>query len=385
MKIAVVGAGHAGVEAARVAAEQGARVTLYSAESSAPYFRPRLVAVAFHQAEPDSILMHPQAWYASHGMDLRLEASVKACDADTPAVSTADGTETVDGLVLATGARPVLPPFVAAVPERVLPLWDLTHALRIRELIANGSRLVVVGGGLIGVETALRAAAAGISVDLVERLPRLLSRQLAPVAAAVLERRLGSTGIGLHIGTGVAEAAAIGSGSRVRLRLEDGTVLDADACVLSIGVRPNPGPAPATIVGERGIRVDVNLRAAPRLFAAGDAIQLEGATRGSARAAAAQGRVAGANCVAALRGEPLHPYSPGTTAFSLKVGDVEVHTAGDIPPEHCEVLTLDGSGDSVLRALLVKDGRVVGVQMIGTRRDFDAHAARLGQPAISRA
>jgi NADPH-dependent 2,4-dienoyl-CoA reductase/sulfur reductase-like enzyme len=111
MRIAVVGAGHAGVEAARVAAEAGAEVHLFSAESGLPYFRPRLPAVAFGLEEPQAIQMRPAEWYAKKGICLHLHTAVEAFDGQALELTTGGQTSRFDGIVLATGALPIVPPF----------------------------------------------------------------------------------------------------------------------------------------------------------------------------------------------------------------------------------------------------------------------------------
>ena len=130
MRIGVIGAGHAGVEAAWRASQLGAQVVLFSGESVLPYFRPRVVALAFGQVELDGMYLRPEPWYREHGIDLRLDAEAIHLDAHAKAVTAGGREEIFDALVLATGAAPALLAFVREFPRDVIPLWGVERAWR---------------------------------------------------------------------------------------------------------------------------------------------------------------------------------------------------------------------------------------------------------------
>ena len=152
MRIGIIGAGHAGVEAARQARDRGADVVLFSGESVLPYFRPRVVALAFGQVEPDAISIRPHEWYEQNGIDLRLDCPVTELDARNKTVVARGQPETFDGLVIATGASPVLLPIVRELPDDAIALWDVKRSLAIREKLGTAKHLAVLGGGISGVE-----------------------------------------------------------------------------------------------------------------------------------------------------------------------------------------------------------------------------------------
>ena len=126
MRIGIIGAGHAGVSAARKAAELGAEVTLFSAEDVLPYFRPRVVALAFGLTDEESICMHPGEWYEEHGIDLRLSSPVSSIDTTAFTVSTqySENEEAFDALILAGGAHPVVLPWAQGLGSAVRPMWS---------------------------------------------------------------------------------------------------------------------------------------------------------------------------------------------------------------------------------------------------------------------
>ena len=378
-RIAIIGAGHAGVEAARVAGEAGAAVTLFSAESTWPYFRPRLVTVAFRETEAESILMHPAAWYSERGIDVRLNARVEGFDAARLAVRTAGRDEQFDGIVLATGSVPVVPPFGAGLPERVMPLWNMAQAMTIRERIAVNGHMVVVGGGILGIETALRAAMFGMRVTLIELADRLMPVHFGRRTAEVLLGQVKRRNIDVSLCRRIVAAQA--PGEQLQLTLDDGGIVACDLCLVTVGARPDLSLAALSgLERDRGVTVDVALQtSAPRVFAAGDIAQVAGVARCSVREATAKGKLAGSNLMALLGGGALTPYESPTLPLSFKARDFELYAFGEpVAPDHLEVW-LDGSSDSIARSILVKDGVAVGVQMVGTREGFDELSGKLGQ------
>jgi NAD(P)H-nitrite reductase large subunit len=376
MRIGVVGAGHAGVEAARVAAEAGAEVHLYSAEDVLPYFRPRLPAVAFGQDEPRAIQMRPLGWYEQKGIQLHLGAEVTALDATTQTLALGSATARFDGIVLATGAGPIVPALAAGGGGRLLPLWCLSQALAVRAQVKPGGQALILGGGILGIEAALRAQNAGMAVTVVERLERLMPAQFGARASAALLGLLQRQGITVLLQRTAVRAGVTAGGEHFTLHLDDGSVLSAAVGLLSIGARPHLDVAVAAgLVTQRGICVDACLQtSAPRVFAVGDVIQVEGVTRCSAREAAAQGRLGAANLVAALQDRPLTAYAAEAAPLTFKTPEIELYALGQPAGEGSQEWLLDASADSALRTLALSGGVVTGVQMIGTRREFDQYA-----------
>jgi NAD(P)H-nitrite reductase large subunit len=384
MRIGIVGAGHAGIEAARAAREAGTDVIVFSAEGVLPYFRPRLVAYAFGHADLPSIQMHPAEWYPQQGLELRLDAAVERIDPPRLEITAQGRSEAFDGLVLASGATPIVPPFAANAPSAILPLWSVAHADAIRRRVRRGDCIVIVGGGILGIEAALRALDAGMQVTIVELMDRLMPAQFGTRASTVLLRRLHQKGIAVRLGRAVKRALPL-THDRVGLQLDDGEELPANVCLVSIGARPATAlPRHAGLQVERGLVVDPTLRTScAGCFAAGDAIQFQGLTRCSVREAGSQGRIAGANAAASVKGQPLRAYQPESQPLMFRSGDFELYAVGQPGGVGYEEHLLDGTTESVLRSLIVKDGIPLGVQMIGTREGFDQYAVQVrGQAGL---
>jgi NAD(P)H-nitrite reductase large subunit len=377
MKIAVIGAGHAGVEAAVAAAAAGAEVDLFSNEGVLPYFRPRLIAVACGQAEPEAINIHPAEWYAAKGIRMHLETPVMVFDPETRRVVCRATDAAYAAVVLACGSLPIIPKidgWSEGLP--VMVLWTMREALLLRDRIRPGARVLVIGGGVLGVETALRAAEAGAKPVVVERLPRLLSANVGGTAASLLHEQVAAVGVEIRCNRSVLMFRREAGGA-VTAVLDDGCTVEADVAVCSIGASPNRTLAQASgIETDRGVLIDANLQTQwPGVFAAGDVAQRRGSgVRCSAREAALQGKVAGANAAASATPRELQPYTPPQPVMTLKVGAVEVYAAGEAGggEAHREERLDDGSLRRVCRLLVRRGDAVVGVQMVGTREGFDA-------------
>ena len=380
MRIGIIGAGHAGVEAALAARQAGAEVVMFSAEPVLPYFRPRLVTVAVGTTAPDEIAMHPAAWYVEKGIDLRIKTPVTSLNVAEKSVVANGATERFDALVLACGSvplRPSLPGMTATMPAQVL--WSLADALAMRARMRPGLRMVVIGGGPIGIESALRATERGAKVVLVERVPRLMPGLLESGASAVLQRNLEVRGVQFFVGESVVSLAH-GEKDSVVVALVNGQRLPADLVLLGIGAAPDVKLARAggLPVG-RSVIADANLQAAPGIFVAGDLCEANGRpARGAVKEAAAQGKLAGANAVASVTGGALQPFVPMTLALSLRCNGVELSVAG--VPGGVGVFSErmdDGVQPEIYRGVTRRADSVVGVQMIGTREGFDEWAAKV--------
>ncbi|WP_096696844.1 NAD(P)/FAD-dependent oxidoreductase [Polaromonas sp. AER18D-145] len=169
-------------------------------------------------------------------------------------------------LVFATGASPRVLPALQGAPMPILTLRTLGDAQRIRDGLVPGARLLVVGGGVIGLELAATARALGVAVTLVEFLPRLMSRGASATLASFVARHHAEQGVDLRFGRSVTGF------SRSRIVLDDGRQIDADLVVVGIGVTANDSLARATdIACDDGIFVDGRGRTTcPNVYAIGD-------------------------------------------------------------------------------------------------------------------
>lgn len=271
----IAGAGLAGARAAQALRKQGfdGAVVLLGDEEERPYERPPLSKEYLQgKAGRESIYVHPKEWYAENDVDLRLGTHVTSVDAGAHQVTLAGGEELgYTKLLLTTGAVPRRLPVPGAELDGVLYLRRVGDSDRMRDAFASASRVAVVGGGWIGLETAAAARAAGAEVTVIEMAELPLLRVLGPEVARLFARLHRDHGVDLRCGVQVAELT--GSGGRATgVRLADGSHVEADTVVVGAGISPNTGlAASAGLELDNGVKVDAHLRSShPDIHAAGD-------------------------------------------------------------------------------------------------------------------
>ncbi|WP_216698851.1 FAD-dependent oxidoreductase [Arthrobacter sp. H20] len=271
----IVGAGLAGAKGAEALRQEGfeGRIILIGQEPERPYERPDLSKDYLTGAsEKEKIYVHPEPWYADHGVELRLSTRVTGIDTQNRLVDLErTGPVRYDKLLITTGASARLLPVPGADPHREYYLRRVEDSQQLRFILQSAHQVVVVGGGWIGLEVAAAARAAGAAVTVLEReelpLLRVLGREMAQVFADLHRDH----GVGLRCGVQIAEVT--GHGRKVTgVRLVDGTWIEADAVVAGVGTTPNTDlAADAGLAVDDGIIVDEHLRTSdPHIFAAGD-------------------------------------------------------------------------------------------------------------------
>jgi 3-phenylpropionate/trans-cinnamate dioxygenase ferredoxin reductase subunit len=271
----IVGASLAGAKAAETLRQNGfdGPVVLIGEETERPYERPPLSKeYLLGEAGRETIYVHPEEWYAKHGVDLRLGAQVTGLDTPAHEVRLADGSRAgYARLLLATGSTPRRLTVPGGDSAGVFYLRRAGDSDQIKAAFAVVSRVAVVGAGWIGLETAAAARAAGIEVTILEAAELPLLRVLGREAAQVFAGLHRDHGVDLRFGVQVTEITASG-GRAGGVRLADGTHISADVVIVGIGITPNVqlGKQAGLKVGN-GIITSAALRASdPDIYAAGD-------------------------------------------------------------------------------------------------------------------
>lgn len=360
-----------GMAAARLCEELRARdpacpVTVVGAEPHPAYNRVLLSDVLARKVSVADLALKPAAWWERHGIRVIRGVPATGIDRDARRVTLADGTVMPYGrLVLATGSHPIRLPLPGADLAGVLTFRDLKDVENLLAAAQPGTRAVVIGGGLLGLEAASGLAAAGALTTLVHLMDRLMERQLDPAAATLLRGSLEARGVSVRL---QADSARIEGTAHVSgLRLKDGTLLPADLVVMACGVHPNADLArSAGLACGRGVRVDDRLATDdPAIFALGECAEHRGAVYGLVAPAYEQARALAAH----LCGEQA-AYGGSIIATNLKVSGVHVFSAGDISGgPGCEDILLTDAGRGTYRRLILKDGRLVGAVLFGDTAD----------------
>ena len=374
-RIVVAGGGQAGgqaVDSLRRAGFDG-EILLVTAEDQPPYQRPPLSKdYLAGRSDRDRVLLRPEAFYAENSIELLTGARVASIDPGGRRITLDTGrTLDYDRLLLATGSRVRrLDGMPGADLEGVLYLRTIEDSDRVRAAMENAERVVVVGGGYIGLEVASAAVEAGRSVTVVEALPRLLSRVATSALAAFYADLHRARGVDLRLGASVARFR--GEAGAVRaIELSDGSELPADLVVAGIGIEPVTDLArDAGIDCDNGIAVDSGCRtSAPDVFAAGDCTSHPNAFFGrrvrleSVPNAMEQGRVAAAVMLGEDRSYESEPW------FWSDQHGVRLQMAGLSEGADQTVTRGEFGGDSFITFYL-RDGVLIGADAVNGVREF---------------
>ncbi len=364
----IIGNGVAGVTAAQaiVRARSGADIHIYAAEPYPYYRRPQLPDYIAGIVSEADIFYRPPEWYEQQGIRVHLSAPVAELDPPAHRLRRADGTTVpYDRLLLATGGLAWMPPIEGTDRRGVFTLRTLDDARAIRQFAQSARRGVVVGGGLLGLETARAMRALGLEVTVLEFAPSLMPRQLDREGAMVLETLLRKMDI--QTVTGAATEAILGNGTVRGVWLKDGREFSADIVVCSTGIRSDVALArQAGLTVARGVVVDQHLQtSAPDIYAAGDVAEAGGIVYGIVPAAIEQARAAAANMVT----PGSVTYSGTLPATTLKVVGAELTSLGECVAEGDDLLQLRRADpqNGRYRKLALRDGRIVGAILLNER------------------
>lgn len=380
-RFVIIGGGVAGVTAARAMADRvsdGDEIHLLSAEPYAYYPRPHLWRFIAGTKGQEDLYFQPVSWYEERGIQVHLDTEVATLDKEAHRLQLTDGREMAyDRLLLATGARPFMPPVDGADKRGVFTLRTLEDAMEIRAYAQNVSRAVVIGGGLLGLETARALHQAGPTAHVIEIADYLLPRQLDEEGAQVLRSLLEDQG--LEITTGAVVAAVLGGDAVAGVRTKDGVQIEGELVLFSTGIRCRAKLAEgAGLEVNRGAVVDERMRTgAEDVFAAGDVAEFEGEIHGMIPPAMDQAQVAAANMVV----PGSRTYRGTLPSTTLEVVGARVTSLGDYNPEEGTYQTIRYSDAErgLYRKFVVDDDRVVGAIMLN-----DPQRAALARQLIDR-
>ena len=372
--VVVAGAGQAGFQVAvtlRKAGYEGP-VRIVGEEAAPPYQRPPL-SKAFMLADdgPETVHLRPASFYAKQSIELIGGDRVERADRSEQRIELASGGGLdYDHLVLALGSRPRALRVPGAELDGVHDLRTLADAQAIRDRLATARRVVVVGGGFIGLEFASSASKRGAAVTVIEALERPMARVVSPEMSDFYVRLHGEAGVEILLATGVEELT--GEDGRVTgVRTADGRALEAELVLAGIGVVPNTEPAAASgLVIDDGIVVDEQLVTAdPAISAVGDcAAFLRHGRR--VRLESVQNAVDHARCAGArIAGSPA-PYT-ALPWFWSDQHDTKLQIAGIATTRERAVVRGDVDAGA-FSVFCFTDDRLIAVESVNSPRDHMA-------------
>jgi 3-phenylpropionate/trans-cinnamate dioxygenase ferredoxin reductase subunit len=308
LRVVIVGASHGGIAVAAKlrALDPTAEITIISAEAAQPYQRPVLSkAYLSGKAALETIALRPSSWFSENDINLLRAATVTLIDRESKYISLSSGQNiSYDTLVLATGASPrQFPSDKGGELKGVYTMRDLGDADRLKQELAEGRRLVVIGGGYIGLEAASEAKKKGVQVTVLEAADRIVKRVAARETSDLLRDLHRAHGVMIRESAQIHRIAGE-NGAVKGVELDGGEVIPADFVVVGIGIFPKVGLAQDTgLLVNNGIVVDGRMRTSdPSIYAIGDCasfpregehIRLESVQNANDQGAAAAANIAG--------------------------------------------------------------------------------------------
>lgn len=357
-------AGTTGAESIRKQDKTGA-ITIITAEALPYYSRIRLPEYIAGEVRESDLVIKKEQWYADNNISLLPDTLVDKIDLDNKTAITRGGDSlSFDKLLLATGGKSFIPPIQGSGLANVFALRDVSDARAIKARAKKSENVVVIGGGVLGLEAGNALVKLDKKVTVVEFMPRLLPRQTDIECAKRLQRLLEKMGFLFRLDARTKEIA--GDTQVKNVLLEGGENLPADMILISAGVRPVMDLAlSAGLTCDKAIVVDDHMQTSKEdVFAAGDVIEFEGRPYGIWPAASDQGKIAGTNMAG---GDVSYAGTPMSN--TLKVAGVELSSAGDIDPENKFESSLF-SDEKTYKKVVFKDNRIVGCIMLGDKKGF---------------
>lgn len=384
--VVVVGAGQAAAEFVRVLRQGGfaGPIRVFGRERFPPYERPPLSKKFLADGiAPERVFLRNRDVYAKIGVELSTDTTVTSIDPASKHLRLGDGTSVpFDTCVLATGCDARRPPVPGINLDGVLVLRTIDDALNLREMLRTRMRLVIAGGGYLGLEVASSARKAGLDVVVLEGAPGLMQRSISPKSAAMIEQKHGAEGTRLLLDTTLT---AIHGETKVEaVTTSHGERIETEAVLVSVGGSPAIELAQGCGVRcDNGILVDERCRtSAAHIYAIGDcANQLHPLYGRHVRLEAVNSALFHARSAAAdLLGKPLPPAKP-PTFWSEQCGSM-LQIVGVPRPQEAgqDELVGDAKAFTVYR---FQAGALVVVEALNRPKDFVRAHALIGRRDVT--
>ncbi|MBI2831972.1 MAG: NAD(P)/FAD-dependent oxidoreductase [Chloroflexi bacterium] len=368
VKYLIIGNSAGGIGAAEAIREvdKTGSIAIVSDEPYPAYSRPLISKYLAEKCSLERMLYRPADFYEKNNIKALLGRKIARLDVDAHLVEMADGEKLGwQKLLVSTGGLPIIPPTKGIKSEGVFSFLTLDDAKAIDQYLKHASRVVVIGGGLIGVSVTEGLVKRGVDITIIEMKERILNVMLDEEASAMADKAVRKAGVKIVTNHTVAEISGEGGVSSVTLN--DGTAIPCDMVVVAIGVVPRVELASGKLKTNRGIVVDRFMAtSSPDVYACGDVAEAYDFIYGMNRVtpvwpnAYMGGRVAGFN-MAGVSTE----YRGGTAMNSLSYFGLDVASAGMVMPLDAGYEVLSARYGNIYRKVLLKDGFVVGMVFVG--------------------
>ena len=368
MRVIIVGNGLAGIISAKTLRELDKKVEIeiFAEEKYHYYPRPSLIEFLAGTIPFERMFAFPQEWYREQNINIHLGKPVTRIFPDSQEIEVAGGKkEKYESLLLANGSFSFIPPFKGTDKKGIFALRTLDDAFELLEYLKNHQRVVVIGGGLLGLEIARAMKSRGAQVDVVEFFDRLLPRQLDIQGASLLKAQVENMGINVHLGLATEEI--LGQNDVRGLRFKGEREIEMDMAIVAAGVRSNIRLAKeAGLETDRGLVTDDYLQSSnPKIFGAGDVIQHRGRVYGIIPSSFNQARVVASNILG-----KKEKYEGTVPSNTLKVAGLDLASVGLVNPEEgtSEEFRKEKKEEGIYKKVVIQKGVVVGAIWMGTKK-----------------
>lgn len=355
----IIGNGISGLSAAEEIRKNDPKgsILIVSDEHSLTYWRTRLSELIEKDYTDEEILVKKENWYQEKNIEVKLDTHIEKIDKENKKAIGKDGAEYEYGkLLIATGSHAFVPPIKNADAEGVFAIRSSDDLKHFKEYLNDKKKLIIIGGGILGLEAANSISHLGIEITIVEAFDYLLARQLDKDLSQKLEKALNEMGMKTLTGK-FSEEILLKDGKVCGLKLTDGTELVADAIMIQAGVRANIEIATnSNIPTDRGILVGENLQVENEdIYAAGDVAQIGNFSIGLWTASMEMGKIAGANMTGDNKlYEQPKPFS------TLMLGDIKLFSAGQNAGDGIEEVKKE-DGEKIYKLFKNEDKFVGGI------------------------
>lgn len=343
-QIVIIGNGVAGVSAAEEISSHNkeVKIIMITDEPSEAYYRPMLSEYISEEEIPKRFFLHSKEWYQEMNIELLCNIKVTKIDIKSKEVFLDNMDKlSYDRLILSTGSHNFIPPINGPQKENIKSLRTLEDANDIKKIVQKSKRIVILGGGLLGLELGWQLTKLNCEVTVVEMMNRLLPKQLDEEASRIFEKNILKTGIKIMKNAKTKEI--LGESTATAVVLDNGSTIFCDLILYSIGVRANTQLADsAGLKINRGIIVNEYMQTEnPDIFAAGDCAEYENINYAIWPEAMLQGKIAGKNAIGIK--EPYIPIIPFNIYNGMNMSLFSIGDVGTNPDKKYETIQL---GDS---------------------------------------
>ncbi|ADL53157.1 NAD(P)/FAD-dependent oxidoreductase [Clostridium cellulovorans] len=362
--IVIIGGGIAAISAIKAIRETDSEseIFLFSNEKVYPYIRIRLSKGIVENLDENKILIQKREWYEQNKVNISLDKKVTALDENSKEVVLEDGSKIkYDKLLIATGSSNRVPPIEGINKKNIFSLRTFDDAVKMRSKIEESKKVVIIGGGVLGLEMALMLHEDGKKVVVLEVLPRLMPNQLDDNASAILKEKVEAHGIDVITSSVIKEIT--GDEKVQGVLLEDREEIKCDMVIFSTGIMPNIDILKGSnIQCNRGVLVNNKMETnVADIYAAGDVAELNSQIPGLWNIATSQGQVAGYNIVGK---EAI--YQNITPVTSLNGLDIALFSVGIVDESKSSMALVDENKiTKEYKKIFIKDSFIVGAIVIG--------------------